>query len=390
MLFVVLAGEKCQLVTPSSWQVRSWTNVVTTYETTTPSHAIHDNIIHDKLSRHEPKVRVRDDDGTIIVHSHIWATVSSTCAGVVSHLLLEKSSWNRITPGGKRRYHYYYCDGRRHTLVMHGTKNSYNDNRNRHAYDILATITESHPEQILSQASNNDQLKTIMDSGYPILRSTFARDKDSIVVLQDTMNHLSLQTDGTIKMPPRWHCQKHALGQDAWTIFQLITKGAPDGLRTAVIDDRLYDPRWLTVEFNSADEAFSKARGYMLRCQRMRVKAGTDYHDAIDVIRIGFNIWFVLSPYMNAAGPVPFQTNKDLVAKTIVSLGGTRNKCAHVLEGQSISTFSVEAGVAVDFFIDARLWSKVFSVYSNSRQVLLKFSLFMFEMVFLASNVILS
>ncbi|KAK3776936.1 hypothetical protein RRG08_014914 [Elysia crispata] len=291
-----MSSEQCELARPSTWPIRDWIRVVTTYGTRL-EHTIYDSVIHDDLQIHDPKVKIRNNQNiSSILLSHLWTSTSPPCSGVVSHLLLEKLDWSRLAPGGKRQLRYFYCNGKHSKVVMNGTKGSYTSSQGELAYEFLATSTKSHPGIIHNDASKNADLKSIMDKGYKIFRSNFARDKDSVIVLQHTMKHLSLDASGNIKIPPKWHCEKHVLGQDTWVIFQEISRGVPDGLRTFVAENRNYDPRWLPVEFNSAEEAFLKVRGYILQGQRMRVKAGLDYHDAIDVIRIDFNVWFILSP----------------------------------------------------------------------------------------------
>ena len=348
---------------------------MTTYGSGSPSHTIHDSAINDILPYSDAKVKIRSSEfNAIVLISHMWAIKMFTGSRLISHLLLEKSSWNRLTPGGKRTLRYFQDDGRTQNMVFDGAVGSYTDTETELAYEFLATQKNSYPEQISNDASNNADLKIILEDGCEILQSNFARDTNPVIVLQDTLRHINVYTSAYIKPPPKWHIQKHVLGQDLWTLRQEISAGVTYGLRVYAKQSRSYDPKWLPVEFSSSNEAFIKARGYILQGQKIRVKAGSDYHDVIDVMRIGSSVWFVLSPYMAAAGPVAFTPTEDLVVKSIVSLDGTRNKCIHVLESESISSYDVETRVAVDFFIDARLWSKVFSVYSNSRQALLQSS----------------
>ncbi|RUS82550.1 hypothetical protein EGW08_009680, partial [Elysia chlorotica] len=359
-------GEQCETPRPSSWPLRNWTLVLTAYQTTSPSHTIHNSVIHDSLHYHEPKIRSRNKDNTATsVLSHIWTSVSSTplCAGVVANVGLDKIGWNRIAPGSKRTIRYFYCDGRNHKIIMDGTT-TVMDVKSRRAFEILASNENLYPGEIASNASNAE-LKDVLAKGYSIFRSTFARDEEPEVVLQDTMKHLSL-VSGEINIPANWVCSKYALGKDKWALFQRLSKGMCNGVATYSPETLAYDPMWFSVKASSADEAFIKARGYILQGQQMRVKVGSDYHDAIDVIRTGTLVWFVLSPYMNATDAVPFQMDDDLVVKSIVSLDGTRRKCVHVLEGDSIFSYSLEFGLAVDFFVDARHYTNVFSVYSNS------------------------
>ncbi|GFS23815.1 hypothetical protein ElyMa_003399300 [Elysia marginata] len=362
-------GERCELVKPASWHVRDWSAVVTTYGAASPSYTIHNSAINDILDYSEAKVKIRGSDGSSTVFiSQMYTAKFHSGSRVLSHLLLEKTSWNRLTPGGRRTVRYFHYDGSTQNLVFDGTAGGYVLSETPQAYQFLATSTNSYPEQISNNAANNANLKTILDNGCRIFRSTFAQDTNPQIVLQDTMQHINLYTSKYIKPPPKWHCQKHVLGGDSGFLRLEMSTGVPLGLKTVSGKERSYDPRWLSVSFSSLGAAFVKARGYILQGHRFRVKSGSDYNDAIDIILYHSKIWFVLSPYMAATSPVPFTTDQDDVVKSIVSLDGTRNLCAHVLESESVTSNSVQTGVSVNFSLDVRQWTKTFAVYSNSRQ----------------------
>ena len=370
ILYFSFTGERCERPRPSTWLVREWIPVVTT--TGTAHYTIHDSDINDILDYSDAKVKVKSQEySASLLISPLWTYKFHSGSRAVSHLLLEKSHWDKLVPGGKRTLRYFQEDGKTQNMDFDGTRGNYVHAETLLAYQFLATPTTSYPEVISNDASNNAALKAVLEEGCRISRSNFARDTNPAIVLQDTMRHVNMYRSSYIKLPPKWHCQKHKLGEDAWMLRQEMTTGVPYGLKTYASLERSYDPRWLPVEISSSNQAFVKARGYIMQGQQIRVKAGSNYHDAIDVIRVGSNVWFVLSPYMSATGSVPYTEDDDLMVKSIVSLDGARNLCTHVMESEDISSYDVQSGVPVKFFTDARLYTPVFSVYSNSRQVFL-------------------
>lgn len=326
------------------------------------------------LGRNIAKVRYRNRDlGVVSFLKGMISDYVSSYWYLMSFQFFEKTAWNRFATDPQRLFMNFRSTGSYEVLKLSGTKKY----TSVLGVDNISFLCAKEPRFSVTRRMPDDwsSIENDLALGHEICDTSWTNVdyQKQLVVIQATDRQLGLYVKENFVKPPEMYSCKVILGVGKYCVSSLMNSG---GIYKNTVQDYSnnynLNPCWTRiteVKYNSSTAATSwKELGIYLRSGNdVRINIGTVYYKVIEVMQIGDSFTFMLAPFLSQNNTKPF-TPPLYGVRALVTSSAMFESCSHELQGEEVVEHSrYQSSYGVVWYVDIRKWTKVFSVFSNSR-----------------------
>ncbi|XP_059157547.1 uncharacterized protein LOC131941937 [Physella acuta] len=300
----------------------------------------------------------------VITSAMLRMNASGIVAGA-SRETLEKDSWRTISSTARRQFVYLNGDGTFEVLNLNLNGLQYQIAPFTGSLEVMAK-EPSYQKKLAGSVASYDQMKQDLEDGCDIFeQTTVSVYNKPLITLELTHRYLLSDNLGKLLTPPAMGNFKFFLGDTYDRAAAVMGKGYINTVNTypAVPE---YDVNICWIPVNSTGQrSIQKLGAYLRRGHEVRVYLNETFYKVLEVTETLQEFTFILAPKMSKNGTERLDLSTYGV-KSLVTSGGYSQTCTHVMEGETIKNTTDGVSSNVRWYIDTRVWSPVYSVYSNA------------------------
>ncbi|KAK0052675.1 hypothetical protein Bpfe_017791 [Biomphalaria pfeifferi] len=353
------SGERCEYKNPSCCNGQ-WRLVYTSSPSVAPP-------VYENQDLHHSKLRYRDaaTNATVVLTAAYCSCTLNERLSFESHTTLDKSNWNSTT--SKRRFLHFRSDGGYQSVSFNFAKGSYSTYTGTAKFDFFVR-DPIFQLQISYDPLNCVLLRSALSEGFQHFeQTTTALYDDENIVFQISELYQTVYYGGHFTSPQTWYNVKTVWGKTVSAVEIAIGKGTFENIEDdSSSGNVILDTCWMALSLDKFGRLQpKKLASYLQRGHSVKVFFDNVYYNVIEVVGVEGQLFFVLKHHMTKTGVEPLDTLTYGV-KTIVSSAGKYERCAHVMEGETVKATSSGVTTNLRWFVDTKTWTLAYSVASNN------------------------